>query len=268
MLPSVTAVVTALASEGKADERREALRLRCSAAVAAAKLATKAGDAAGAWAAAEDARVAAEATEDTFGYAAAAYQRTCALLRDDQADLAEQVATSAAESLRGAEAPTLTWRGALTLIGAIIAARRGDATEAARRLDHAHDLAQRLGKDGNIGWTAFGPTNVLIHRTSVAIALDDPYRALATAEQVDITSLPTGLHGRQAQFHLDSAWAHAQLGEDPHAVIHLLDTERVAPELVGANPNARALIQDLLQRERRRAVPGLRGLALRTGVAA
>lgn len=268
LLPSVTATVDALASEGRANERREALRLRCSAAIAAAKLATKAGDAAGAWAEAEQARIAAETTDDTFGHAAAAYQRTCALLRDDQTERAEQAATFAAESLRGDDPPTLTWRGALTLIGAIIAARRGDATEAADRIDHADDLARRLGKDGNIGWTAFGPTNVLIHRTSVAIALDDPYGALATAEQVDIALLPTGLHGRQAQFHLDSAWAHAQLGEDTHAVIHLLDTERVAPELVGANPNARALIHDLLQRERRRAVPGLRGLALRAGVAA
>jgi hypothetical protein len=122
--------------------------------------------------------------------------------------------------------------------------------------------------DGNIGWTAFGPTNVLIHRVSVAVALGDPSSALATAERLDVAALPVGLNGRQAQFHLDSAWAHTQLGEDPQAVIHLLDTERVAPELVRANPNARALIQDLLARERRRAMPGLRGLAVRAGVAA
>jgi hypothetical protein len=34
-----------------------------------------------------------------------------------------------------------------------------------------------------------------------------------------------GLRGRQAQYHLDSAWAHVQLGEDARAVIHLLETE-------------------------------------------
>jgi len=51
-------------------------------------------------------------------------------------------------------------------------------------------------------------------------------------------------------------------------VIHLLDTERVAAEFVLTSPKARGLIQDLLDRERRRAVPGLRGLALRAGVAA
>jgi hypothetical protein len=107
----------------------------------------------------------------------------------------------------------------------------------------------------------------MIHRVSAMVALDDPYAALATAQQIDITAIPAGLHGRQAQFHLDSAWAHAQLREDPLAVIHLLDTERVAPEFMLTNPNVRRLIRGLLQRERR-AVPGLRGLALRTGLVA
>jgi hypothetical protein len=178
------------------------------------------------------------------------------------------VAVAAATALRDGDPQSLTWRGALTLISAIIAARRNDTAEAGDRLDHADDLARLLGADGNIGWTAFGPTNVLIHRVSVAVSLSDPSGALATAEQLNITGLPVGLNGRQAQFHLDSAWAHAQLGEDPQAVIHLLDTERVAPELVRANPHARALIQDLLARERRRVVPGLLGLAVRAGVAA
>ena len=194
----------------------------------------------------------------------------CALLRaggQEDRDNAEELAVCSAGDLRGADANSLTWRGALPLISAIIAARRGDPAEAHRRLDHAEDLARRLGTDGNIGWTAFGPTNVMIHRVSAAIALDDPHAALATAEQIDITTMPVGLHGRQAQFHLDSAWAHAQLREDPLAVIHLLDTERVAPEFVLTNPNVRRLIRDLLERERR-ALPGLHGLALRAGVAA
>jgi transcriptional regulator with XRE-family HTH domain len=267
-LPAVTAAVDMLIAEGHASERRKARSLQYSAAVAAAKLATKAGDATAGWQAAEQARVAAEAAEDIGGQAAAAYQRACALLRAGRGEDAEQVAVSAATSMRGSDPQSLTWRGALTLISAIIAARRNDAAEAGDRLDHADDLARLLGVDGNIGWTAFGPTNVLIHRVSVAVALDDPSGALATAERFDVAALPVGLNGRQAQFHLDSAWAHTQLGEDPQAVIHLLDTERVAPELVRANPNARALIQDLLARERRRAMPGLRGLAVRAGVAA
>ncbi|AIG73305.1 Putative transcription factor, MBF1 like protein [Amycolatopsis japonica] len=272
-LPSVREAVDALIDNGLALRRQEGLRLRCSVEIVAAKLATKAGDGEAGLAAAELARVAAEEAEDIFGVAAAAYQRACALLRSSSTEGvarindAEKLAVSAATALRGQDPQSVTWRGALTLIGSVIAARRADHGEADERLKHADELAQRLGVDGNIGWTAFGPSNVLIHRTSVAVALDDPHRALATAEQLDITGLPTGLNGRQAQFHLDNAWAHTQLAEDPQAVIHLLETERVAPELVRTNPNARSLIADLLSRERRQEVPALRGLALRAGVA-
>jgi transcriptional regulator with XRE-family HTH domain len=270
LLPSVTYTVDALVAEGPANGRREALRLQTSVSIAAAKLAIKAGNALAGRSAAERAHNAAEAAEDAFGRAASAYQLICALLRAgglEDRENAEELAVSCAEEIQGADPSSLTWRGALMLIGAIIAARRGDPAEAGRRLDHAEDLALRLGADGNIGWTAFGPTNVMIHRVSATVALDDPRAALALAEQIDITAIPVGLHGRQAQFHLDSAWAHAQLCEDPLAVIHLLDTERVAPEFVLTNPNVRRLIRDLLAHERR-TVPGLRALALRAGVAA
>ena len=270
LLPSVSHTVDALVAEGPANGRREALRLQASVAIAAAKLATKTGDALAGRLAAERAHDAAEAAEDPFGRAASAYQLICALLRaggQEDRENAEELSVCFAEDLSGSDANSLTWRGALTLISAIIAARRSDPTEARRRLDHAEDLAHRLGTDGNIGWTAFGPTNVMIHRVSATVALEDPHAALATAEQIDITAIPAGLHGRQAQFHLDSAWAHVQLREEPLAVIHLLDTERVAPEFVLTNPNVRRLIRNLLERERR-AIPGLRGLALRAGVAA
>ena len=84
------------------------------------------------------------------------------------------MAVCAADNMRGGDPRSVTWRGALTLIGAVIAARRNDPAEADDRLDHADDLAQRLGADGNIGWTAFDRTNVLIHRVSAAVALNDP----------------------------------------------------------------------------------------------
>jgi transcriptional regulator with XRE-family HTH domain len=268
LLSSVTDTVDALAAEARANEHREALRLQTSVAIAAAKLSTKAGDAGAGRSAAERARNAAEAAEDTVGQAAAAYQLICALLRAERRDQAETLAVCFGEELRGADPDTVTWRGALTLIGAIIAAHRHDPAEAARRLDHADELALRLGTDGNIGWTWFGPTNVMIHRVSAAVALGDPVGALATAQQIDIAAMPASLCGRQAQIHLDSAWAHAQLREDALAVIHLLDAERVAPDLMLVSPEARGLIGDLLLRERRPAVPGLRGLALRAGVAA
>ncbi|MGH3621182.1 MAG: hypothetical protein ACRDQ5_05245, partial [Sciscionella sp.] len=196
LLPSVTDTVDALVAEGPATERRHALRLQCSTSIAAAKLATRVGDAATAWTAAGRARVAADAADDVFGRAASTYQLTCALLRAGHREDAERLAVAAADDIRGGDRQSLTWRGALNLLSAIIAARRNDPVEASRRLDHADGLARRLGTDGDIGWTAFGPTNVLIHRVSTARILDDPYTAIATAEQIDLTAIPVGLHGR------------------------------------------------------------------------
>ncbi|WP_158854525.1 XRE family transcriptional regulator [Saccharothrix deserti] len=263
-LPSVVDTVAALAGGSTGEPRRRASSLQCQVAVVAAKLATKLGDGVTAYAAAERARMAAEEAEHPFGQAAAAYQLTCALLRLGGADEAELNAVDRAATMTGQDPHSVTWRGALTLISAVIAARRGDPVEASRRLDQA----ERLGGDGNIGFTAFGPTNVRIHRAAVAVSAGDPHGVLAVGEQLDVTALPPGLHGRQGQFHLDSAWAHTRLGEDPLAVIHLLESERVAPQLVRTHRTARTLVHDLMRRERRHAVPGLRSLAHRIGVLA
>ncbi|MFD2398514.1 multiprotein-bridging factor 1 family protein [Prauserella oleivorans] len=267
-LSTVADAITALMSTSQGQERRQALILRCSAAVVEAKLATKTGDGAAARVAAERAKAAADDADDPFGQAAAAYQMTCALLKLDQAAVAEELAVGAAASMTGDDPRRISWAGALTLIAAIIAARRNDLATARGRLDTAQRLADRLGRDTNIGYTAFGPTNVTIHRMSAAVALDDPYQLLATSERLDLMRMPTGLRGRRAQFHLDSAWAHTQIDEDALAVLHLLETDRIAPEIVYTSRTAHNLIRDLMARERRRDVPGLRELAIRTGVAA
>ncbi|MCW3037858.1 MAG: putative transcription factor, like protein, partial [Actinobacteria bacterium] len=267
-LPALVESVDALVAEGPQDRRHEALKLQCSVSIAAAKLATKVGDASAAWRAANSAATSALQADDPFGQAAAPYQLACALLESGRREEAEQVAAESGEAITDTDPRSLSWRGSLMLISSIVAARCQDRPGADHRLGHAQRLAERLGVDANIGWTAFGPTNVLIHRMSAAIALEEPRTVLTAAEQIDIGSVPSGLRGRQAQFHLDSAWAHVRLNNDPFALIHLLDAERVAPQLVHRNPTAHGLIQDLLSRERRMRVPGLRGLAQRAGALA
>jgi hypothetical protein len=116
--------------------------------------------------------------------------------------------------------------------------------------------------------TAFGPTNVRIHATSVAVELGDPADALRQGELVDVDRLAAGLRGRRSQVHIDLAWAYGQHRNDPATVLSLLEAERVAPEVLRYNVTARELIRECLRRERRTAVPGLRGLAERTGIAA
>lgn len=267
-LPQLSASVAELVEDSKGDRRREALRTLASIEAVTAKLATKIGHGVAAWKAANRAQDAAQRADDAYARAAATYQLVCAALITGRRDTAERLAVLGAAEIRGATSLDLTWRGALTLIAAIIAARRRDEAEATGRLDHAERLADQLGTDGNIGWTAFGPTNVQIHRMSAAVELDEPRHALAAADQLEAVAIPDELRGRQAQVRLDSAWANAQLNEDPFALINLLDAERVAPELVHNSHTARALITDLMRRERRHTMPGLRGLAERAGVMA
>lgn len=267
-LPPLSASVAELVEDSKGDRRRDAVLLLTSIEAVTAKLATKIGHGAAAWRAATRAQDAAHTADDAYARAAATYQLVCAALITGRTDMAEQLAVSAAAEIRGTTPSDLTWRGALTLIAAIIAARRHDGAAARDRLDYAERLADQLGTDGNIGWTAFGPTNVQIHRMSAAVELDEPRNALAVADGLETVEIPDGLRGRQAQVRLDSAWANAQLNEDPFALINLLDAERVAPQLVHSSHTARALITDLMRRERRHAMPGLRGLAERAGVVA
>jgi hypothetical protein len=175
-----------------------------------------------------------------------------------------------AEQLRqdaSSDTPTVaSLAGALWLIAAVIAARRTDRGEAWRRLDIAEQLAELVGHDGNHAWTAFGPTNVAIHRVSVAAELGDPAEALRAAANVDTTRLPDGLKSRRAQVHLDVAWAQAQRKRDAEAVLHLLEAERTAPESVRYNVVVREMVREMLARNKLGRTSALHELAVRAGV--
>jgi hypothetical protein len=152
------------------------------------------------------------------------------------------------------------------LISAIISARQTERTEAWRRLDVANDLAGVLGQDANFGWTAFGPTNVAIHRVAVGAELGDPAEALRASEGVDTDQLPEGLNSRRAQVHIHLAWAHGQRRRDADAILHLMEAERIAPQAVRYNVIVRELIREMLARQKRAKTSALHQLAVRAGV--
>jgi hypothetical protein len=134
-------------------------------------------------------------------------------------------------------------------------------------LDEASALADMVGEDGNFAWTAFGATNVGIHRVSVAAELGNPAAALRAAESVELDCLPAGLKSRRAQMHLDLAWAETQRKRDADAVLHLLEAERVAPESVRYNVIVRELVRAMLTRQKRGGrTSALHSLAVRAGV--
>jgi hypothetical protein len=199
----------------------------------------------------------------------AAYQVACAMLRSDLTDDAEHLALVFAERfdrLAGENPTLISLAGALWLISAITAARRADRGEAWDRLARAELLAERLGEEGNHGWTAFGPTNVAIHRVSVAAELGDVGDALRAADLVEPDRLPAALASRRAQVHLDLAWAQAQRKRDADATLHLLEAERIAPEVIRHNVVARELVRSMLARGTKYKTRTLADLARRAGL--
>ncbi len=241
-----------------------------SAYVVAAKLLTKLGATDLALLAADRAANRAMESDSQVARGTAAYQVACALLRADRPDEAEHLAVGMAEQVqRGARSdrPTVaSVAGALWLIAAVIAARRMDRDEAWARLDRAEYLAGLLGEDANHAWTAFGPTNVKVHRISVATEMGDAAGALRLAADVDTTKMPEGLTSRRAQVHLDLAWAHVQRRQDAEATLQLLEAERTAPEAVRYNVIVRECVREMLARSGRSQTSALTQLAIRAGV--
>ncbi|GAB3765663.1 helix-turn-helix domain-containing protein [Microlunatus parietis] len=250
---------------------REIHLARCMAYAAASKLLTKMGESELAWITADRASHAAMAADSDVARGLAAYQIACALHRAEQSDEAEYVAVGAAEHLlplAASDEPDLvSLAGSNLLLASVIAAQRADRSLATERLTRAEQLSQLLAQDANRAWTAFGPTNVQIHRASVAAELGDPRAVIQEATMVDADRLPKGLHSRRVQVHLDLAWAQTQAHNDTEAVFHLHLVNRQAPEVTRYNTIARETLRELLRRARR-TTPALNTLATSAGVLA
>lgn len=155
--------------------------------------------------------------------------------------------------------------GALLLRGAIAAARDADRDTTATLLDEADTMAQRLGTDANHRWTAFGPTNVKVHRVATAVELGDAGHAIAVARTIRWDAI--NVVERQAALWVDLGRAFGQWRKDDEALRALLTAERLAPEEVRTRPAVRALVEDLWFRQRRTPSRDLLALAHRTGAA-
>ncbi len=152
----------------------------------------------------------------------------------------------------------LSVHGTLLLNGAVAAGRLGDRLATAELLEEAGRTADRMGADRNELWTAFGPTNVAVHRVATAVEFDDVELALRLGEVLDTAILPAE---RRARLDLDVAWAAARRGRYDLAVDRLLGAERTAPELLAAHRKGREVARDLLRSRagRRRDLVDLAG---------
>lgn len=222
-----------------------------------------------AWLAADRSYRAAEATRDPVlvGSSARVYVR--ALMRERRYRSAADLAVSAAERVRReAQLPTrdsLSVYGSLLLSGAVAASRREDRDDALSLLAEAHDAALRLGGDHNHRWTAFGPTNVLLHRVSAAVELGDAGSAVEQARRIRSEHVqPTE---RRVVLHVDTARALTQWGKLREAYTELVAAENLAPEELKERPVVHNLIEELHVRSSGHLKRGLARMADRAGVA-
>jgi hypothetical protein len=113
---------------------------------------------------------------------------------------------------------------ALLLKGAMAAAHQGDRITSRALLGEADTIARHLGGDANHWFTAFGPTNVNVHRVSAAVALGDGGAAVHHAKSVHPAQLP--VLERRAQYLVDVARGYGQWSKDDQALRALLTAER------------------------------------------
>lgn len=225
---------------------------------------TKFGEAELAWIAADRGLVAAQHSGNLAVTGSLARSVVHALLSAGRYAEAVRLTGDTADLLRpGLATPTpevTSAYGTLFLAGAMAAARAEDRAITRAFLAEADAAARRLGRDANYLWTAFGPTNVDIHRVATASELGDVQVAIDLGPRVDTTPLPMERRVRHA---LEVARAYSMWNRIDEAVATLLDAERLAPEQVRYHYLGRQLTLSWLRRSRGRPSTALQALARR-----
>ncbi|HEX9343839.1 MAG TPA: XRE family transcriptional regulator [Actinomycetota bacterium] len=193
-----------------------------------------------------------------------------ALLEHGYYARAKELATGTAaafESRLGRGSPALlSIYGALLLRGSVAASRQGDRSASKDLLREASIAADLLGADRNCCWTAFGPTNVAVHRVAAAVSLGDGGEAIEQGLAIDLEALT--ILERRARFLVDLAHGYSLCAKDNEALTTLLKAERLAPEEIRLTPAVREIVGELLRRQRRAGARELRALADRVGALA
>lgn len=205
-----------------------------------------------AWIAVERNMAAAERSENDLLIAGAVWRLAAALRNNGFLQESIDVPLATADTVR----PRLTHSpqhasmyGALMLRSAVSAASLGDhraVRDYLRECDHA---AQLTG-DRNDSWTAFGPTNIAIHRVWLATEMGDPLDALHQAEHLDDTTLPPELSERRASHLITLAWSHYLRRHDDDALHALTTAHTIAPEQLLFTHRVHDMLRHMLRRDR------------------
>ncbi|GAB7180424.1 hypothetical protein ATKI12_0255 [Kitasatospora sp. Ki12] len=246
------------------DQQQQAKTLLAMAYQGAAMVLTKIGEADLAWMSADRGLTAAQESGNIVVTGSLFRSVSHCLLSNGRLTAARDLVMNSASFLEaGLEdgSPTyLSIYGTLFLVGSMAAARIEDRSTVRDFLAEADRAAQRLGHDANHMWTAFGPTNVAIHRISTAMELGDVQIALDQGPRVDSSTLPLERRVRHA---LEIARAHSAQNRMDEALALLLDAEELAPEQVRYHFIPRHLVTNWVRQQRGKPSYLLAGVAQR-----
>ncbi|WP_431934690.1 helix-turn-helix domain-containing protein [Micromonospora sp. RP3T] len=266
-LPDLLHRAQAAADRHEGDDQDQARRLLGLAYQLTATQLTKLGEVDLAWIAADRGLAAVRPTGDplitgslfrSVGHALHATGRYTEAVR-----LTEDAAGYLEPHLAHASPALLSVYGTLFLSGSMAAARSNDAGTTRTFLAAAEHAADQLGNDANHLWTAFGPTNVAIHRVATAAELGDVQVAVDLGPRVDTTGLPMERRVRHA---LEVARAYSSWNRVDDAQAVLLEAEQMAPEQVRHHFLSRQLALTWVRRQRGKPPAELVGLARRLKV--
>ena len=139
----------------------------------------------------------------------------------------------------------LSLEGMLYLRTAVAAARHQDRLTAIELLVQAGRAADQLGVDANYWQTGFGPSNVQLHRVSVALDLGDIPQVIDSAPGIKVDHLPIE---RQVTHLIDLARALSLVARDDDALHTLLRAERKSPGIVRHSAVVRDVVRSMYRR--------------------
>lgn len=249
-------------------EREEANGLLAMTYQGAAMVLGKLGENELAWIAADRGLAAAQQSGDRVITASLFRSVTHCLLSTGRFETAVQLVNDAAgflePGLSQATPAYLSVYGTLFLTGSMAAARAEDRATTQAFLREAETMAARLGSDSNHMWTAFGPTNVAIHRVATAGELGDMQIAAELGPTVDTSGLPVE---RRVRHNLEVARALSAWNRIDDALAMVLEAERIAPEQVRHHYMSRELVLGWVRGTRGRPTQPVADLADRLRVA-
>ncbi|MBM4794600.1 helix-turn-helix domain-containing protein [Streptomyces sioyaensis] len=249
------------------DERDEANGLLAMTYQGAAMVLGKLGENELAWIAADRGLAAAQLSGNNVITGSLFRSVTHCLLSTGRFETAAQLVTDAAgllePGLADATPDYLSVYGTLFLTGSMAAARAEDRATTQEFLREAENAAARLGADANHMWTAFGPTNVSIHRVATAGELGDMQIAAEIGPQVDTSGLPVE---RRVRHNLEVARALSAWNRTDDALAAVLEAEQLAPEQVRHHYMSRDLVLGWVRGTRGRPTRPIADLAERLRV--